>query len=48
MITLSGGDLGGTVVDAADWQIGDVREFDGGYQYRLDSHTQATFVGMKG
>lgn len=45
MITLSGGDLGGTQVDAADWAVGAEKTFEGGYIYRRDGD-MAVFCGM--
>lgn len=45
MVTLSGGDLGGTRVDAADWADDTDKTFDGGYIYRRRGDI-AVFYGM--
>lgn len=44
-VTLSGGDLGGTVVQ---WQSEQAEMTFSGYTYRLNSDNQtASFIGMK-
>ena len=43
-VNLSGGDLGGTVVEGEGWTIGTVREFDG-LLYRRDYADMAIFTG---
>lgn len=44
MVMLNGGDLGGTEVDGAGWEIGAVREFSG-MLYRRDGD-YAVYVGV--
>ena len=46
MVNLSGGDLGGTVVDGAEWVIGTEKVFDG-LRYRRISADQAVFSGIE-
>jgi len=45
MVTLNGGDLGGTEVDGEGWPVGDVRVFSG-LRYRRDGDT-AVFIGVE-
>lgn len=44
MVTLSGGDMGGEVVDGTGWPINEIKEF-GTLMYRRVSETQAVFAG---
>lgn len=46
MVSLSAGELGGTVVDGAGWAIGTERAFDG-LIYRRISEDQAVFCGLE-
>ncbi len=46
MINLSGGELGGTVVDGAGWDIGTEKVIDG-LRYRRISEDQAVFCGIE-
>lgn len=45
MVTLHGGDLGGQQVDRGDWQLGQVKAFQG-LNYRLDKDDFAVFIGV--
>lgn len=44
MVTLSGGNLGGSQVDGTGWIVGDEQVFDG-HRYRRIDDTTAVFVG---
>jgi hypothetical protein len=46
MVNLSGGELGGTVVDGAGWALETERTFDG-LIYRRISEDQAVFCGIE-
>ena len=45
MLTLSGGDEGGSEVDGAGWPIGDEKVINGAV-YRRVSEDQAVFAGL--
>ena len=46
MVNLSAGELGGTVVDGADWELETEKVFDG-LRYRRISEDQAVFCGVE-
>lgn len=44
MVSLSGGDLGGTQIDGVDWDVGQLKEISGLLYRRIDE-IQAVYVG---